>query len=99
MYSRQVVMNNGNTGGLVLRLYLKNAHCAGVLSPLQKHCVKGMCQISRCYLTYEMNRIPLKEATIVSLGLTGLNKAFSTELTQNIRFSQHGMTNAAWPFQ
>lgn len=40
MYSWQAVMNNGNTGGLVLRLYLKNAQCAGVPSPLQKHCEK-----------------------------------------------------------
>lgn len=31
-----------------------------------------------------MNRIPLKEITIISLGVTGLNTAFSTQLTQNI---------------
>lgn len=42
-----------------------------------------------------MNRIPLKETTIISLGLTGLNTAFSTELTQNIRF----FPSMAWPVQ
>lgn len=31
-----------------------------------------------------MNRTLLKEVTIISLGLTGLKTAFSTELTQNI---------------
>lgn len=31
-----------------------------------------------------MNRTPPKEVIIISLGLTGLNTAFSTELTQNI---------------
>lgn len=31
-----------------------------------------------------MNRTPLKEVTTISLGLTGLNTVFSTELTQNI---------------
>lgn len=42
-----------------------------------------------------MNGNPLKEATIVSLGLTELNTAFSTELIQNIRF----FPSMVWPVQ